>query len=326
MTSPTASLPYRFQDEFGASFSDVRVLVTGATGFVGTNLCQSLRQLGAQVVGLGLPDSLTPDADLDSFLPADLTSEAAARHAVETVQPEIVFHLAGQVDTRQSPEAVIPTLTHNLLAAVHLMNSLVGSRCRRVVMVTSSESPPAGHAPNSPYAASKLAVAAYAGMYSESFGLPVVIARPHLVFGPHQAPDKLVPYLISCGLQNVPPRLSSGRRLCDPVYVKDVARALLHLALADGAPGQTVDIGGGTAITVAETAAHVLSLTGSAQSLVFGAFPDRAGERPQVADLTAIRALTSWSPRWSFDQAVRETIDWVAARRATPPAASEASE
>lgn len=326
MTLHGAPLPYAFSDEFGAQFASVRVLVTGATGFVGTNLCQALRQLGAQVVGIGLPDSLSPEVELDRFIPADLTSESAARQTIETIWPEIVFHLAGLVDTRQSPDAVVPTLTHNLLAAVHLMNSLIGSGCRRVVVVTSSESPPDGRAPNSPYAASKLAVAAYARMYSASFGLPVVIARPHLVFGPHQAADKLVPYLIGCGLERLQPRLSGGKRRCDPVYVKDVARALLHLALADGAPGRTIDIGGGTGVSVAEIAERVLSLAGSSQSPVFGAFPDRAGDLPQVADLTAIRALTTWSPRWSFDQAVRETIDWVAARRAALPAAREASE
>jgi len=317
---------YSVQEEFGGRFEGKRVMVTGATGFVGTNLCQALRELGARVVGIGLPGSLTPEANLDSFVPVDLTSEPAARQAVEAIGPEIVFHLAGLVDTRQSPEAVVPTLAHNLLAAVHLMNALVGSGCQRVLMVTSSESPPFGLAPNSPYAASKLAVSAYAGMYSTSFGLPVVIARPHLVFGPHQAPDKLVPYLIRCGLENAPPRLSSGKRRCDPVYVKDVVRAMLHMVLADGAPGRTVDIGGGTGVTVAEIAMRVLSLTGSSQSPIFGAFPDRAGEISQVADLAAMRALTSWSPHWSFDQAVRETIHWVAARRSALPAVREASE
>lgn len=312
--------PYSFRDEFGSRFAGTRVLVTGASGFVGTHLVQALREVGARVTGVGLPDLTSSAANPDGFLATDLTEAGAAAAAVESVNPELVFHLAGLVDTRQVPEAVIPTLKHNLLAAVHLMDSLVGIGCQRVVIVTSSESPPADQVPNSPYAASKLAVASYAGMYSTLFGLPVVIARPHMVFGPNQSPEKVIPYLIHCGLENKPPRLASGKRLCDPVYVMDLVRALLLLALADGASGRTVDIGAGMALSIAEIARRVLSLMGASSAPAFGALPDRTGEVPQVADLTSLRDVVAWEPLWSFDRAIRETIDWYAQRRGPAPA------
>ncbi len=306
-------------------------MVTGATGFVGTNLCRALRTVGAEVTGVALANSLLHAPDPEGILAADLTDEASARSIVEAVQPEMVFHLAGMVDTRQSTDLVLPTLVHNLLGAVHLMTALVGTGCQRVVVVTSSETPRVGQTPNSPYAASKLAMVSYAEMYWTLFGLPVVIARPHMVFGPHQPADKLIPYLIRCGLENTPPRLASGKRLCDPVYVKDFVRALLQMATADRALGMTLDVGTGVGLSVAEIAARVLSLTGATVSPVFGAIPDRLGEAPQVADLASTQAVLTWRPAWSFDDAVRETIEWYAARSdllpgADPPTRREVPE
>lgn len=306
---------YRYEQEFADRFRGRSVLVTGATGFVGTNLCQALRSIGAQVTGLALPGSLGYAPDPDGVLPVDLSDEASARRAVESIQPEIVFHLAGMVDTRQTSDLVIPTLTHNLLGAVHIMTALVGTRCQRLLVVTSSESPPSGRRPNSPYAASKLAMVMYAEMYFATWGLPVVVARPHLVFGPHQPPEKLIPYLIRCGLDNDPPLLSSGKRLCDPVYIKDFVRALLQMALAEGAIGMTFDVGTGDGMSVAQIATRVLSLLGATAPPVFGVRADRAGEVPQVADLTSTQAVLAWRPIWSFDEALRETIDWYSARR-----------
>ena len=312
---------HSFQEEFGGRFEGKRVMVTGATGFVGTNLCRALRALGAEVAGVALADSLLHAPDPDGILAADLTDEASARTTVQAIQPEMVFHLAGMVDTRQSTELVLPTLAHNLMGAVHLMTALVGTGCQRVVVVTSSETPRAGQTPNSPYAASKLAMVSYAEMYWALYGLPVVIARPHMVFGPHQPPDKLIPYLIRCGLENTPPRLAGGKRLCDPVYVMDFVRAMLEMATEDRALGMTLDVGTGVGLSVAEIASRVLSLTGATAAPVFGAIPDRLGEAPQVADLASTQALLTWTPAWSFDDAIRETIEWYAARSELLPGA-----
>jgi len=314
MTLHPSRVAHSFQEEFRGGFEGKRVMVTGATGFVGTNLCRALRSVGAEVTGVALADSLLHAPDPDGILAADLTDETSARSMVEAIQPEMVFHLAGMVDTRQSTDLVLPTLVHNLVGTVHLMTALVGTGCQRVLVVTSSETPRVGQTPNSPYAASKLAMVSYAEMYWTLFGLPVVIARPHMVFGPYQPPDKLIPYLIRCGLENTPPRLASGARLCDPVYVKDFVRALLHMATADGALGMTLDVGTGVGLSVAEIAGRVLALTGSTKPPVFGAIPDRLGEAPQVADLTSTQAVLTWRPAWSFDEAVRETIDWYAAQ------------
>jgi len=304
-----------FRQEFGDRFRDLRFLVTGATGFVGLNLCPLLQSLGAQVVGAALPDSKGSTPTPGWVLPVDLTDEDAARRLVEAAQPDLVVHLAGLVDTRQSPDRVLPTLSHNLLGSINLLASLVGTRCRRVVLVASSEMPRPGVFPTSPYAASKLAMVSYAGMFHTLYNVPVVIARPHLLYGPHQPPDKLIPYLVRCGMEHSPPRLSSGKRVCDPTYVLDFVRALLYMARSDAALGLTVDVGTGTGITVAQIAGIVLQRMGSDLRPVLSAIPDRIGEADQVADIRQTESVLGWRPVWSLEAGIDHTIEWYRSSR-----------
>lgn len=304
-----------FQAEFGNQFRDLRFLVTGATGFVGLNLCPILQSLGAQVEGAALPAAMGSTPTQGRVLPVDLTDQDAARRLVESVQPDIVVHLAGLVDTRQSPDRILPTLTHNLMGSIHLLAALAGTGCRRVVLVTSSEMPPPGSVPTSPYAASKLAMVSYAGMFHALYGLPAVIARPHLLYGPHQPPDKLIPYLIRCGLERSAPRLSSGTRVCDPTFVLDLVRALLYMVSSDAGLGMTLDVGTGAGTTVAQIAALVLRKMGSDQEPVFGALPDRIGETEQVADARQTESVLGWKPAWSLEAGLDRTIGWYRSTR-----------
>lgn len=310
MNLPDPARDYSFRKEFGERFVAKRILVTGATGFTGLNLCQALDSLGADVVGAALPETVARASRPERILPLDLTVQGSAQRMIEAADPEIVFHLAGLVDTRQSLDLVVPTLAHNLLGSVHLMSALIGSRCRCVALVTSSETPRPGRSPNSPYAASKQAMVGYAELHRALYGLPVVTARPQMIYGPHQPADKLIPYLIRCCIEHTPPRLSSGKRLCDPVYVKDFIRALLLMTETTRALGQSLDVGTGTGVTIAEVAALVIRLMGADLTPVFGALPDRVGDESEAADIQPTVAALNWRPFWSLEAGLSETIDW----------------
>jgi nucleoside-diphosphate-sugar epimerase len=306
---------YTYRGEFGAKFEGKRIMVTGASGFVGTNLCDALATLGAEVKGVALDDGCAEPGIGIPLSKVDLSEEPLAKEVVGTLNPDVVFNLAGLVDTRQSPDLVLPTLRHNLIATLNIMTALVGTHCQRVVVITSSETPQTGQGPNSPYAASKTAMSAYCEMYYRLFGVPVVIARPHMVYGPHQPRAKLIPYVIRCCLENVPPLLSSGRRICDPVYVKDVVRALLLMAREDTAVGRTLDVGMGKGRSVSEIVSRILSRMVSRNEPVYGSVLDRVDEVPQVADRKTTEETLGWKPIWSFDEGLSETIDWYSSHR-----------
>jgi nucleoside-diphosphate-sugar epimerase len=296
-----------WQAEFEDAFAGKRVLVTGASGFVGGHLCDALLALGADVYGMDSQGTGCP-AGCQSYM-TDLKDLAAVRDMLSHVHPHLVYHLAGLVTAQQEMDLVLPMLHNNLVGAVHLFLALAEMGCERVVTISSSEEPTDG-APTSPYAASKAAARFYAGLFQRAYGLPVVVAKLFMVFGPRQRSDKLIPYTVISLLRGESPKLTSGTRICDFVYVLDVVRGLLKAGLQPNLAGQTVELGTGTGTCIKDVAVMAADLVGGQLQPVFGAVPDRAGEQPQVADLAITRVLLGWVPRASLREGLAETVAW----------------
>lgn len=296
-----------WQAEFGDAFAGKRVLVTGASGFVGGHLCDALLALGADVFGVDSRGAGCP-AGCQSYM-TDLKDLAAVKGTLSHVHPHLVYHLAGLVTAQQEMDLVLPMLHNNLVGAVHLFLALAGTRCERVVTISSSEEPTDG-APTSPYAASKAATRLYAGLFQQVYDLPVVVAKLFMAFGPRQRPDKLIPYTVLSLLRGQSPKLGGGTRICDFVYILDVVRGLLKTGLQANLAGQTVELGTGTGTSIKDVALVAADLVGGQLQPIFGAAPDRVGERPQVADLATTRALLDWAPRLSLHEGLAETIAW----------------
>lgn len=302
-----------WQSEFGNAFVGKRVLVTGATGFIGWRLCESLVALGAQVYGLsrtGRAKGILYDWET---VAADLTDIEVVRVAVANAQPQLIFHLAGLVTGRQDLNLVLPTLQNNLAGTVHLLLTVVEIGCERIVVVGSSEEPAAGDPndiPISPYAAAKAAASMYARMFHKVYALPVVVARPFMTYGPRQEPAKLIPYTILSLLRGENSHLSSGKVIYDFIYLVDVVRGLLKASIQPDLVGHTVDLGTGQGTRVQDVVGRLVELSGSSARPLFGIMPDRLGERSRVADREATSRLLGWEPAWSLSDGLRETIAW----------------
>jgi nucleoside-diphosphate-sugar epimerase len=211
-----------------SDYAGRRVLVTGASGFIGARLCARLAALGAEVTAT----SRTPFASESSIAwqHCDLSDASATENLIGLARPERVFHLASHVVGTRATSAVFPTFESNLVSTVNLLTAAERSGCQRVVLTGSLEEPDPGPEwpiPSSPYAAAKLAANAYGRMFHALFGLPVVILRVFMVYGPGQRDHaKLVPYVITSLLKGETPRLGSGLREVDWIYVDDVVDAL----------------------------------------------------------------------------------------------------
>ena len=301
-------------EEFGEAFSVRRLLVTGATGFIGWHLCRELVGLGAEVHALARGATTVNVPAGCKVWAVDMADVEALRQAMGVVRPDTVFHLASVVDARQDRGLVLPLLHSNLVAAIHLALVCEELGCGHIVAVGSSEEP-VNHevetAPMSPYAAAKASATVYFRMFHRVFGLPVVILRPFLTYGPRQASrTKLIPYTISMLLRGESPKLGSGRRVCDFIFVADVVRGLLKAGLTDNVFGRTLDLGTGVGTSVREVIELLVGLSGSRARPNFGALPDRLGEHAQVADNAATRRLLGWEPRWSLRKGLAATIEW----------------
>ena len=308
---------YSWQVEFGDAFADQRVLVTGATGFIGWHLCEALVALGAEVHGLSRAACAQKLVHGCKPWAVDLTDIEAVRAAVAKIQPQFIYHLAGMVTARQDLNLVLPMLQNNLIGTVHLLLAVAEIGCERTVVVGSSEELAAGapnHTPTSPYAAAKAAASMYVRMFHKVYSLPVVVVRPFMTYGPGQEPTKLIPYTILRLLRGENPHLSSGRRVCDFVYVLDVVRGLLKASVQPRLEGETLDLGTGEGTSVRDVVQLLVELSGSAVRPAFGAVPDRIGEQPQGADRDRTRRLLDWEPLWPLRDGLMETVAWNRAR------------
>jgi UDP-glucose 4-epimerase len=291
-----------------------RVLVTGASGFIGRALCRRLLRDRAVVVGVSRRTEPEPPLAEVSWVHGDLADEGFASRLVAETRPEVVFHLAAAVTGSRTIETVAPTFTDNLRATVNVLTALTDVGCERAVVVGSGDEPRSGEVPCSPYAAAKAGATGYARMFHELYALPVTVARPFMVYGPDQSDlSVLVPYTITSLLRGTRPRVSTGRRRCDWVYVEDVADALVAIARSPAAEGEQLDIGSGVLHTVRHVTETILDLIGSDVAPDWGAIPDRPGEPEHIADIATTRTVCGWTPTTNLLTGLQRTIDWYSA-------------
>jgi nucleoside-diphosphate-sugar epimerase len=286
------------------------VLVTGASGFIGRALVRRLVAEGRTTVCT----ARRPAHDIAegvAWIPGDLTDRSFVERLVAEARPAVVYHLASQVTGSRSIDMVPSTLANNLVASVSLLSAVTEAGCERVVLIGSGDEPTTDGTPCSPYAATKWAVAGYARMFLSLYGTPVTTARPFMVYGPDQ-PDttKVVPYAITSLLRGEAPELSSGRRLCDWVYIDDVVDALLVLATAPEVIGRVVDVGSGHLHTVRHVVKTVATLVGAGVEPVFGGLADRQGETEAVADVAETARVCGWRPATDLYEGLKRTVAW----------------
>lgn len=288
-------------------------LVTGASGFIGRSVCVRLLEDGATVYGVSRgPAALEHPAY--HHRTADLSDAGQTDRLFDAVRPRYVLHLASCVTGRRELEWVRETLDGNLVSTVNVLVAASRTGAAKCVLAGSLEEPAAGEAdpvPASPYAASKWAASGYARMFHALYGLESAVARIFMVYGPGQLDvRKLVPYVCLAAAGEESPRLMSGTRPVDWVFVQDVVDGLLRMAHGGPVDGGYVDLGTGVLTTTGEVATRLCALAEASVAPELGAIADRKLEQVRVADVARTRAQLGWAPRVGLDEGLRLTFDW----------------
>jgi UDP-glucose 4-epimerase len=292
------------------------VLVTGASGFLGSHLCDHLVNAGAQVHGLSRQVRSVKGV---RWWQADVADNQQLVEILEAVRPDVVYHLTTNGGGGPDLDLVLPSLRNDFMTTVNLLKACTGSSCRRLVLAASMEEPDTpDKVPATPYAAAKWAASMYARMFHQLYGTPVVLARIFMTYGPRQAPRKLIPYVCQSLLDGCSPALSSGSRLVDWVYVDDVMEGLVRAGSVSGIDGQTFDLGSGTLVSIRDVVLEIAKQVGGAGQPVFGHVPDRPMEQVRAAELQTSGHALGWRPSTRLEDGLKKTIAYYANRAEKP--------
>ncbi len=292
-------------------FSGMRALVTGARGFLGSCLVERLLAQGAEVHAVSRRDA--PGRDDVCWWRLDLSDLAATTSMIGSVRPDIVFHLAGEVTGARDVNLVLPVFRSNLQSTVNLLVAATEHPPAQIVLAGSLEEAGIdieGMAPSSPYAVAKWASTGYARMFSDLWALPVTTLRISMAYGPGQHDmGKLIPYVIDSLLRGRTPKLTSGTRRVDWVYIDDVIDALIAAAQALRL-SDVIDIGSGTAVSLRDVVGVVTRILNVELEAEFGALPDRPLDHDRLADISVAKKLIGWEPTTGLQQGMEKTVRW----------------
>lgn len=310
-----------------------RVFVAGGAGFIGSNFIRHLlrERPGVEVVNF---DALTYAGNLDNlrdivggpryrFARGSVADRAAVLDAMRGCDAAVNFAAESHVDRSIEDAAdFIDTNVrgaHNVLAVARDLGvgRLLHVSTDEVYGPATREQPRReGDAfrPRSPYAASKAAGDLMCAAFAETYGMPVIVARPANNVGPYQHPEKAVPLFVTNALDGEPlPVYGEGLQERDRLHVEDCVRALL-LLLERGEPGEAYNIQADNHRPNIDVARAILDLLDKPYGLI-RFVDDRAGHDPCYwMDATKVRAL-GWAPSYDFARAIEATVRWYADNR-----------
>ncbi len=296
-------------------------MLTGATGFIGRQTLAALTRAGHEVHAVAPVRG--PDAAGVSWHEADLLAGAAV---VEEVSPEILVHLAWYAE-----HGKFWSSTENLrwvAASLGLLRAFAEHGGRRAVIAGSCAEYEWGGErdlnerdsplrPATLYGVCKDALRRVAGAYADETSLELAWARLFFLYGPDEAPDRLVPAVIRPLLAGERAATTAGEQVRDFMHVQDAAEALA--ALAASAVSGPVNIASGRPVSVAEVIDLIGSLTGRAGLIDRGARATPLAEPARiVADVARLRQEVGFQPRISLPDGLASTIDWWRAQPAAP--------
>jgi UDP-glucose 4-epimerase len=307
----------------------VRALVTGAAGFIGSILVDRLLSDGHAVLGLdnfasGRATNLEHLADNPgfAFVEADIVTDDL-QTIVDESRPEVVFHLAAQIDVRQSVADPEFDASANVIGTVRVADAARSCGVRKIVHTSSggsiygtpptyptSETVPAD--PASPYAAGKVAGEIYLNAFRHLYGLECSHIAPANVYGPRQDPHGeagVVAIFAQALLAGKPTKVfGDGSNTRDYVFVDDVVDAFVRASGPEGG-GQRFNIGTGVETSDRQLHSAVAGAVGAPDDPEF--HPPRLGDlRRSCLDIGLAERVLGWRPQVRLDEGVRRTVDY----------------
>jgi nucleoside-diphosphate-sugar epimerase len=304
---------------------DVRILITGASGFVGSHLTETILKYGAIVrvlvrKDLGSARHLMSIHNLE-VVHGDLTKFSSLRGLTDDI--DLVYHLATARKDKETYKNMKKLLWINTQGVENLLRGCSkSSSVSRIVLVSSSAvyGDP-GHSPicednplkpNSFYGVSKAAAEMIAHAYVRTHSLPIVVARPSAIFGPRQQQPNVVPKMIHDGLRFDTLRISDPAATRDFIYVEDIVKGLTLMGITPGIEGEIFNLGTGSETSLRDLAEIISQrLPASVQIIVDQSLSRGLQEIYHCAlDWSKAASRLKWAPTMRLGEGIGLTVDW----------------
>lgn len=317
----------------------MQILITGADGFIGSHLTQALYEqtqnktspfYGAHIGALSLYNSFNSWGwleDLDCLkyievLNGDIRDPHFCKHICKDV--DFIFHLAALIAIPYSYVAPDSYIDTNIKGTLNICQAALEHNVKRVIHTSTSEVYGTAQyvpidekhplQPQSPYSASKIGADCIAMSFYNAFSLPLTIARPFNTYGPRQSARAVIPTIITQianGAKSI--KLGDTTPTRDFNYVKDTCAGFIAIALTQNTLGETINIGSNTEISVYDTLNLIKKLMGSDVEFV----TENQRIRPEKSEVfrlwcdnTKIKNLTGFTPSYTLEEGLKETIAW----------------
>ena len=299
-------------NDFRDQLEGKRILITGASGFIGQNLSKRLIDIGATVHGTSrYKQGSDPDLPDMFWWQGTFDDHGTARKILKKSRPDYIFHLAGDVTAANDQKHLLSTYNSLLTSTVNLLTEAVDMGCEKIVLAGSSTEPvDLNITPASPYAAAKLGTVVYGSLFQQLYKLPVVMIRPFMGYGPAQPKYKILPHVIMSILHGHQPKLTSGKWEVDWIFIDDLIEGILAAATHPQIYSAPLDLGSGNLTSVREMVEKIVDIMETDIEPDFGAIPDRYAEQSRIADVETTRSLIGWEAKTTLDTGLNKMVQW----------------
>lgn len=302
----------------------MKMLITGGAGFIGCNFVHHMIEnydheivVFDKLTYAANPEYLNDVKDKIEFIKGDITNAEDVKNALKDCDMVVNFAAETHVDRSiEDPGVFVKT---DVIGTCNLLEYVRRYDIERYLQISTDEvygSIENGSFteencidPSSPYSASKAGADVLVKAYYKTYQAPVLITRSSNNFGPYQYPEKLIPLFITNAMQDKPlPVYGDGQNIRDWIYAPDNCKGI-YTALMKGKIGEVYNIGGGNEKNNLEITHMILDILKKPESLI-KFVDDRLGhDRRYSLDSTKLNKL-GWKPKWKFEDALRETVQW----------------